>query len=50
MIGKSIKLPFGIVRDKTNEKLVKLNLPPNCKKDVLFNQLLYLGDLDKILP
>ena len=29
MPGKSIQLPFGIVRDKSKEKSIKLNLPPN---------------------
>ena len=46
MSGKSIQLTFGIVRYKTKEKLIKLNLPPNYKKDVLFDQLPYLGHLE----
>ena len=29
MSGKSIQLPFGVVRDKSKEKSIKLNLPPN---------------------
>ena len=46
MLDKSIQLPFGVVRDKTKEKLIKLNLPPNYRKDVLFDQLPYLGNLE----
>ena len=45
MSSKSIQLLFGIVRDKAKEILIKLNLPPNYKKDVLFDQLSYLGHL-----
>ena len=44
-LGKSIELPFGVVRDKAKEKLIKLNLLPNFEKNVLFDQLLYLGHL-----
>ena len=29
MSGKSIQLPFGVARDKSKEKSIKLNLPPN---------------------
>ena len=46
MLDKSIQLPFGVVRDKTKEKSIKLNLPPNYRKDVLFDQLPYLGNLE----
>ena len=46
MLGKHIQLPFGIVRDKSKEKSIKLNLPLNFKKDVLFNQLPYLNHLE----
>ena len=42
MLGKSIQLPIGVVRDKIKEKSIKLN-PPNFRKDVLFDQLPYLG-------
>ena len=45
MSGKSIQLPFGVVRDKSKEKSIKLNLPPNYRKYVLFDQLPYLGHL-----
>ena len=45
MSGKSIQLPFGVVRDKSKEKSIKLSLPPNYRKDVLFDQLPYLGHL-----
>ena len=46
MSGKYIHLPFGIVRDKSNEKDIKLNLPPYFRKDLLFNQLPYMAYLD----
>ena len=46
MSGKSIQLSFGVVRDKSKVKLIKLNLPPNYRKDVLFDQLPYLGHLE----
>ena len=46
MSGKSIQLPFGVVRDKSKEKLIKLNLPPNYRKDVLFDQLPFLDHLE----
>ena len=46
MSGKSIQLAFGVVRDKTKEKSIKLNLPPNFRKDVLFDHLPYLGHLE----
>ena len=44
MSGKSIQLPFGVVRDKSKEKSIKLNLPPNQRKDVLFDHLGHLGN------
>ena len=46
MSGKSIQLPFGFARDKSKEKLINLNLPPNYRRDVLFDQLPYLGHLE----
>ena len=46
MSGKSIKLPFGVVRDKAKEKSIKPNLPHNFRKDFLFDQLPYLGHLE----
>ena len=45
MSGKSIQLPFVVVRDKSKEKSIKLNLPPNYRKNVLFDQLPYLGHM-----
>ena len=44
--GKSIQLPFGVVRDKAKEKFIKLNLPPDLRKDVLFDHLPYLRHLE----
>ena len=46
MSGKNIQLPFGVVRDKTKEKLIKLFFPPNFRKYVLFDQFPYLGHLE----
>ena len=46
MLGKHIQLPFGIVRNKSKEKSIKLNLSPNFRKDVLFDQLPYLAHLE----
>ena len=46
MLGKSIQLPFGVVRDKSKEKSIKLNLPLNYRKDVLLDHLPYLGHLE----
>ena len=48
MSGKHIQLPFGIVRDKGKEKSIKLNLLPNFRKDVLFDQLPYLAHLENL--
>ena len=45
-LGKHIQLHFGVVRDKDREKHIKLNLPQNYRKDVLFKQLRYLPQLD----
>ena len=46
MLGKHIQLPFGVVRDKNKKKSIKLNLPPNFRKDVLFDQVSYLSRLE----
>ena len=46
MLGKHIQLPFGVVRDKNKKKSIKLNLPPNFRKDVLFDQVSYLSHLE----
>ena len=46
MSGKSIQLPFGVIRDKSKGKLIKLSLPPNYRKEVLFDQPPYLGHLE----
>ena len=48
MSGKSIQLPFGVVIDKSKAKLVKLNLPPNHRKDVLFDHISYLHHLENL--
>ena len=46
MSSKSIQLRFGVVTDTSKEKLIKLNVPPNYRKDVLFDQLPNLGHLE----
>ena len=46
MSSKSIQLRFGVVADESKEKLIKLNVPPNYRKDVLFDQLPNLGHLE----
>ena len=46
MSGESIQVPFGVIRDKTKKKLIKVNLTQNLWKDVLFDQLSCLGHLE----
>ena len=46
MWGKSIQQLFGVVRDKSKEKMIKLSLPPNYRKDAFYDQLPYLGHLE----
>ena len=46
MSGKHTQLPFGVVRDTSKEKSIKLNLPPNYRTDVFFDQLPYLPHLE----
>ena len=46
MSGKHIQLPFGVLRDKSKEKSIKLNLSSNFSKDVLFDQLPYPAHLE----
>ena len=43
MSSKSIQLPLGVVRHKSKEKSIKLNLPLNYRKYVLFDHLSDLG-------
>ena len=45
MSGKHIKLPFGTVGNKSKERSIKLNLPPNFRKNVLFGKLPYFPHL-----
>ena len=40
------KHAFGTVGDKSKEKSIKLNLPPNIRKKVLFDQLPYFAHLE----
>lgn len=46
MSGESIQVPFGVIRDKTKKKLIKVNLTQNFWKDVLFDHLSCLGHLE----
>ena len=46
MPGKHNQLPFSAMRDMSKEKSIKLNLFPNFRKDVLFDQLPYLAHLE----
>ena len=46
MSGEHIQLPFGVLIDKSEEESIKLNLPPNFSKDVLFVQLPYPAHLE----
>ena len=46
MSGKSIQLAFGLVRDESKKKSIKLNVPLNYRKDVLFDHFRYLGHLE----
>ena len=45
MSGKHIQLPFDVLKDKSKEKSIKLNLSSIFRKDVLFDQLPYLPHL-----
>ena len=43
MEGKIIQLPYGVISEKNDpENELQLNFPPNFRKDVLFDKLLYL--------
>ena len=46
MSGKKIQLPFFVLRVKSKENSIKLNLPFNYRKDVLFEHLPYPGHLE----
>ena len=46
MSGKSIQLPFGVIRDNSKEKSIKLNFLPNYRNNALFDHLPYLGHLE----
>ena len=48
MSGKKIQLPFGVLRVKSKENSIKLNLPLNYRKDVLFEHLPYPGHLENL--
>ena len=42
MEGKSIQLWFGVVSENNPENELQFNFPPNFRKDILFEKLLYL--------
>ena len=43
MEGKMFQLPYGVISEKNDpENELQLNFPPNFRKDVLFDKLLYL--------
>ena len=44
--GTHIQLSFGAARDNDKQNYIKLNLPPDYRKDALFEQLPYLVQLD----
>ena len=48
MSSKKIQLPFGVLRVKSKENSIKLNLPLNYRKDVLFEHLPYPGHLENL--
>ena len=44
--GTHIQLPFGVARDNNEQNYIKVNLPPDYRKDTLFEQLPNLAQLD----
>ena len=40
------QLPYGVVDNRVKEKKTHLNLPPNYRKNILFDQLLYSTHLE----
>ena len=44
--GTHIQLSFGAARDNDKQNYIKLNLPPDYRKNALFEQLPYLAQLD----
>ena len=43
MEGKHIKLFYGVLCDEEPKNLLQFNLPPNYKRDILFEQFPYLS-------
>ena len=43
MEGKHIQLPYGVLSDDEPKNLLYFNHPPNYKRDILFQQFLYLS-------
>ena len=43
MKGKHIQLPYGVLSDDEPKNLLHFNLPPNYKRDILFEQFPYLS-------
>ena len=42
MEGKSIQLWFGVASENNPKNELQFNFPPNFRKDILFEKLLYL--------
>ena len=46
MESRNIQLPFGFIRDQKTEKDLQFNLPPNYRKDLLFDKLPFVMQLN----
>ena len=49
MEGKHIQLPYGVLSDDEPKNLLHFNLPPNYKRDILFEQFLYLSHVKNLM-
>ena len=50
MEGKHIQLPYGVLSDDEPKNLLYFNLPPNYKRDILFEQFPYLSHVKNPTP
>ena len=48
MEGKRIQLPNGVLSDDEPKHLLHFNLPPNYKRDILFEQFPYLSHVKNL--
>ena len=46
MESRSIQLPFGFIRDQKTENDLQFNLPLNYRKDLLFDKLPFVAQLN----